>query len=90
MNRVQKERPGEFGDPKIDLMMRQVSEDAPGKAGLFRKVYAGESSPRQAIKAFCLQCCWLDEDAIRECTSTACPLRGFRPYHRNAKKAGGA
>jgi hypothetical protein len=44
MKRVQTERPGEFGDAKRDLMMKQVSEDAPGKAGVFRKVYSGKTT----------------------------------------------
>ena len=80
MKRVQNDRPNEFGDPKRDRMMRQVLEDAPGKAALFRKVYSGKASPRQAMKAFCLQCCWMDEAAIRECTATECQLWDFRPY----------
>ena len=90
MKRVQTERPGEFGDPKRDLMMKQVSKDAPGKVGIFRKVYSREASPRQAMKAFCLQCCWMDDAAIRNCTATECPLWGFRPYQQTAKKAGAA
>ena len=73
MKRVQTERPGEFGDAKRDLMMKQVSEDAPGKAGLFRKVYSGKASPRQAMKAFCLQCCWMDGDGMSSVRLPALP-----------------
>lgn len=70
---------GEFGDPKRSLMMRQVSEDAPSKLGVFRRVYASTAAPREAIKAKCLECCCMDVAGIRECTGTACPLWGFRP-----------
>lgn len=90
MKRRQTDRPGEFGDAKRDLMMKQVSEDAPGKAGVFRKVYSGKASPRQAMKAFCLQCCWMDEAVIRDCTATECPLFDFRPYQASRRKAGAA
>ena len=80
MKQVQTERGNEFSDTKRGNMLRQVSEDAPSKAGLFRRVYEGRASPRLAIKVQCLQCCWLDETAIRECTATECPLWDFRPY----------
>ena len=85
---IQNNRDGQFDDEKRALMYRQVSEDAPGKAGAFRRVYEGKASPRQAIKAKCLECCWLDEAAIRECTATACPLWRFRPYQIKHRKGG--
>ncbi len=77
---------GEFSDPKRNLMMRQVSEDAPSKLGVFRRVYSSSATPRMSIKAKCLECCWMDVAGIRECTGTACPLWGFRPYQQ---KGGG-
>ena len=67
-------------DAKRALMLQQVSTDAPGKLGLFSRVYAGKASPRLAIKAQCVHCCWMDVAAIRECTDTACPLWNLRPY----------
>jgi hypothetical protein len=88
MKHLQTNRPSEFGDPKRALMVRQVLEDAPGKAGVFRKVYSGTASPRQAIKAKCLECCWMDEAGIRECTATGCPLFDFRPYQSSKRKEG--
>ena len=71
---------GEFGDPKRILMLKQVSEDAPSKLGVFRRVYSSTAAPREAIKAKCLECCCMDVAGIRECTATACALWGFRPY----------
>lgn len=73
---------GEYSDPKRNLMIKQVSEDAPSKLGVFKRVYASTAAPRMAIKAMCLQCCWMDVAGIRECTGTACPLWGFRPYQQ--------
>jgi len=82
-------RPGECSDAKRDGLLLSVSEDAPSRLGLFRRVFSGNATPRQAIKAQCLACCWMDEAAIRECTATECPLWDFRPY-RTVKGAGGA
>ena len=73
---------GENQDPKRVLMLKQVSEDAPSKLGVFKRVYASTAAPRTAIKAKCLECCWMDVAGIRECTATACALWGFRPYQQ--------
>lgn len=89
MKRPENIRGDEFLDPKRATMMRQVSEDAPGKAGLFQRVFLGMASPREAIKAQCLHCCWMDEVGIRDCTATSCPLWSFRPYlGHSAKRMG--
>lgn len=66
-------------DAKREEMLRQVSEDGPSCLSVFRKAYAGHSL-RAAIDAFCLQCAWLDRDAIRQCRVTACPLWAVRPF----------
>lgn len=71
---------GEFSDPRQARHLAGVLRDAPSKAGVFRRVYARQASPREAIRAQCLDCVGLDELAIRGCTSTACPLYYFRPY----------
>lgn len=86
MNAPKDARQGDNPAAKRALMLQQVSEDAPSKLGVFKSVYASTASPRQAIKAKCLECCWMDVAGIRECTGTACPLWGFRPY----QKKGGA
>lgn len=66
--------------PKQAQMLKAISEDAPSKLGLFRIVYSGKSTPRQAIKAHCLECMGFEVLAIRECTSSQCGLWGKRPY----------
>lgn len=69
-----------FGDAKRHQTMLAISQDAPGKLGLFKRVYSEKATPRMAIKAKCLECCWLDERAIRECSASECPCWSFRPY----------
>lgn len=44
------------------------------------KAYAGDCSPRSAIKAQCLHCTGYDREAVRTCTGYSCPLWTFRPY----------
>jgi hypothetical protein len=41
--------------------------------------------PRRAIRAFCLECCGFDTQAITECTAYACPLWNFRPFKGKAE-----
>lgn len=53
-------RESEGMTPQQTITLRNVSEDAPARAGLFRRVYEGTASPRQRIKAFCLECCGMD------------------------------
>ena len=70
---------------KTAFRLRQVEEDAPSQLALFRRVLTHKTgSRRDAIKAFCLECVWMDKKAIRECTATACPLWHFRPYQGRA------
>lgn len=78
---------GGFEDAKRAKMLGQVSRDSPSRLGLFRRVYSSRASPREAIKAQCLHCCWMDEAAICECTATQCTLWEFRPFVRPNGKA---
>lgn len=80
MTPTQTDTGSDFGDVKRRQLLESVARDAPGKLGLFRRVFSGQASPRLAIKAKCLECCWMDERAIRECSAQACPCWGFRPY----------
>lgn len=79
-NTLQTASGSEFRDRKRAEMLSQVSEDVPSKRRLFERVYSGAASPRECIKAHCLECCWMDETAIRECTAPACPLWNLRPF----------
>ncbi|MCC6354494.1 MAG: hypothetical protein IT577_11445 [Verrucomicrobiae bacterium] len=88
MSGSQTRSPGGFEDARRAKMLRQVSEDCPSKLGLFRRVYSSQASPREAIKAQCLACCWMDVPAIRERTATQCTLWEFRPFVGPKGKAG--
>lgn len=54
--------------------------------GIVRRAYEGIASPRQAIKAKCIQCVCFDDvvNQIRDCNSTGCPLWQYRPYQDNS------
>ena len=68
-------------DAKRLRMLEQVGEDAPSCLGVFRKAFATKSRGA-AVKAFCLECVWMDRAAIRGCTATDCPLWNVRPYQK--------
>ena len=85
---VQTDPVGQSGTPQQVRRLRQVLEHYPSRERLFRRVYAGQSSPRQCIKAFCLECNGWEEAAIRNCPSTACPLYRLRPYQATGNPEG--
>jgi len=74
----------EFRDPRRVRRFKQVAEHYPSRMGLFRRVYQGKASPRECIKAFCLECNGWEEVAIGNCTATACPIWHLRPYQPKA------
>ena len=69
-------------NPQRVRRFKQVLEHYPKRAALFWRVYQGQTSPRESIKAFCLECNGWDECAIRDCTATACPIWALRPYQK--------
>lgn len=68
---------GQCWDAKQAKRLSAIAQDAPSR---LKRVYCGTASPRECNKVFCLECVWMDEKAIRECTATACPLYRLRPY----------
>lgn len=48
--------------------------------GTYERALEGSASPRNAIKAFCAECCGYDREAVRTCPATACPLWRYRPW----------
>jgi hypothetical protein len=63
--------------------LNQVRNEAPSKESVFIRAYSGKS-PGAGIKAHCLECVGCDTKAVRECTSSACPLWPYRPYQSNS------
>lgn len=52
---------------------------------LVKRAWLGKCSPRQAIKAQCLDCVGEDRQAVADCGDRCCPLWQFRPYQKNRK-----
>lgn len=48
----------------------------------YLEAVAGVASPRQAVKAQCLECCGWNQTDVDECTAYACPLYAYRPISR--------
>jgi hypothetical protein len=47
---------------------------------LLARVYAGQASPRDAVKAACLICRETVRGEIKRCRETGCALWAYRPY----------
>jgi hypothetical protein len=54
---------------------------------LVRRCWCGMASPRQAIKAQCLDCQGEDRQAVASCGDRCCPLWRFRPFQPKAPQA---
>ena len=67
-------------DAKTILWREKRAKTAPESSrGLLKRCWAGKASPREAIKAQCLECQGYDREAIITCTAPACPLYAYRP-----------
>lgn len=75
---------GEFPDAKRARMLQLVSQDRRKALPVFQAAYKGKSL-RAAVDGKCLECCWLQIIAIRECNATECPLWVVRPYQPETK-----
>lgn len=51
--------------------------------GITERAFAGQLSPRAAIKAKCLGCTGFVRADITDCTSALCELWPLRPYQRS-------
>ena len=69
---------------------KEIASSPESYRGILTRVYAGEASPRQAIKAFCLRCVGYLRNEVRDCTSWACPLHPYRPYQEGDSVAEGS
>jgi len=57
--------------------------------GGYERAVSGRASPRQAIKAFCLECVGYENavEEIRRCTDAGYPLYVYRPYRGRVRRA---
>jgi hypothetical protein len=58
--------------------------------GIVERAFAGKASPRQAIKAKCLECSGFDRAEVAACSVVLCPLHPYRPFQNARKPAGSA
>jgi hypothetical protein len=65
--------------------LEDISRLAPSKLKLFQRVYSGQASPRQVIKAGCLDCMGYETAEITRCSSPTCPYYEYRPYQTRGK-----
>ena len=80
------EKPSEkiLEQPKIHSAERQrilgeVLKHCSGKLRQFESAYTGKSR-KNAITAKCLDCCCYQQEEVRLCQATECPLWEYRPY----------
>ena len=61
----------------------QRADDMPR---IYKKNYlaavAGKASPKNAIKAFCLECQGWCRAEVAKCSTIECPLNLYRPYQK--------
>ena len=60
-------------------ILDQVRTHCPGKVGHFVEAYKGKSR-KSAIAAHCIQCAGYEQEEVRHCPATECPLWEYRPY----------
>jgi hypothetical protein len=53
----------------------------------YERAINGKASPRQAIKAQCLECVGYERNEITNCTDTDCPLYCYRPFQKQLRYA---
>ncbi len=83
---VSKPLPGaSLATAKQSKRLALIDATLPSAKNLFRRVFEGVASPRQCIKAFCLECNGFEKESIPECTADACPLWRLRPYQRKSR-----
>jgi hypothetical protein len=64
-------------DPRLT---RRLAAVPPLHRAAYLKALDGALSPRQAIKAKCLDCCAWQREEVRLCTARGCPLWPLRPF----------
>jgi hypothetical protein len=66
----------------LPSQVRRIDDAPPTCRRVLKLAYTGDASPRQAIKAFCLQCLAYNRADVAACTAPACPLFAYRPFQR--------
>lgn len=66
------------------MVDRRLAKIPPKYRRPYQLASAGKGSPRNAIKAMCLECVNWVRAEITACPSEACPLWLLRPYQESA------
>lgn len=69
-----------MSDRAAEIRAKVLAESLPMYRPIKERAFAGTTSPRTAIKAFCLACTGDSRATIRDCDSYGCSLREYRPY----------
>lgn len=64
---------------------RHIAAAPVSARGIFTRAFSGSASPRQAIKAKCLDCANFDRAEVGGCLVVLCPLHAYRPYQKDAE-----
>ncbi len=59
---------------------KELSQTPAMSRGLVDRAFRGVASPRQSIKARCLQCVGFVRKDVANCTAPTCALWPYRPY----------
>jgi len=69
-----------MSDRADEIRAKVLAHSLPMYREIKTRAFAGTTSPRTAIKAFCLSCTGDSRATIRDCNSYGCPLWEYRPY----------
>ncbi len=63
-----------------------ITSKADNMPNIYRKSYlsavSGKATPRNAIKAFCIECMNYVKSEVTKCDTIDCPLNLYRPYRK--------
>ena len=66
-----------------------ITSKADDMPGIYRKNYlaavSGKATPRNAIKAFCIECMGYKRSEVTGCDTIECPLNLYRPYTKEGR-----
>lgn len=63
-----------------EKVLKWIECNAPKHLPLFKRVYFGRISRKDADKAKCLDCCGFIVEEVKHCEATTCALWRLRPY----------
>ena len=69
-----------------------ITDKADKMPRIYRNCYlstvSGKATPRNAIKAFCIECMGYVRSEVTNCDTIDCPLNLYRPYRKASDSDG--